>query len=189
MIKSIDLVTESIRNDPQVIAACEAIDKELIQIYDCIYSICFWPNIHTQIPPLLDVMMWESHVDVWQGMAAGGLDIPTKRQLIMESYWWHSKMGTKWLVEHMAQTVFGKVYVEEWFQYGGNPYRFRLILADQLTPLQLTRLWDAVMAVKNVRSWPDGISIPRRVINNLLYVAVATAQQKTNKIPVATNKG
>jgi P2-related tail formation protein len=88
MWKTIEIVPSSIRNDPQVQAACGAIDQELAQIYDCIPSILFWPFVEDQVPPLLDMLAWEMHVDIWQGWE-GDLDNETKIQLINQSIDFH----------------------------------------------------------------------------------------------------
>jgi hypothetical protein len=159
MIRLIELVPESIREDPQVQAACESIDRQLLEINDDIPQVAFWPNLDQQVPPLLDVMMWEYHVDLHQ-MITDGRDLTNeeKRALIDKSIIWHQKKGTKWAVEQVLETAWrpGGAYVVEWFEYGGEPYRFRLMVEDAtISPEVEERIWQAVMEVKNVRSWPD----------------------------------
>jgi phage tail P2-like protein len=185
MWNTIDIVPSSIRNDPQVQAACKAIDAELQSIYDCIPSICFWPFVDQQVPPLLDVLAWEMHVDVWQGFE-GDLTVEKKRELIAKSVDWHQHKGTKYAVEQMVQTVFAKGYVSEWYQYGGTPYHFRVILKEQIPPDKLDTLLTAINAVKNARSWMDEFDVTFQVIQQL-YIGIAIARIKINKIPVATN--
>lgn len=185
MISSIDLVTDSIRNDPQVRAACYAIDQELQEIYNELPSILFWPFVDQQVPPLLDMLAWEMHVDVWQGWE-GDLDIATKRKLIDESIDWHQHKGTKWAVEYMCKTLFTNAYVTEWYQYGGNPFFFKIVLNQQLTEEALSTLITSVYAVKNARSWLENVEITTR-INQQLYVYIIVRTRVTIRIPVATN--
>ena len=71
MWRTIDIVPDSLRSDPQVQSACASIDKELEAIYGDIPDVCFWPNLYQQVPPLLDIMMWEYHVDVVQMVVDG----------------------------------------------------------------------------------------------------------------------
>jgi len=181
MIHTRDLVADSIRNDPQVLAACEAIDKELLAIYDCIPSIEFWPNVEDQWPPLLDVLAWEMHVDIWQGWE-GDLDRDLKIQLINESIVWHQKKGTKWMVEHMVQTIYAEGFVTEWYQYGGNPYFFKISIRSQLTPPMFVRLVSSVMAVKNVRSWIETVELLQDPIMLQLYIGIAVTVWVNTKI-------
>jgi P2-related tail formation protein len=158
MWKTIDIVPSSIREDPQVIAACEAIDSELQEIYDEIPDIAFWPNLDKVSGPLLDVLMWEYHVDIHQQLVDGApLTDQDKRNLIERSIIWHQKKGTKWIVEQVLHTGWPTADVIEWFEYGGNPYFFRIIIDQDVDPITLGRMSDAVMAVKNVRSWLEGI--------------------------------
>lgn len=186
MWNTIDIVPSSIRNDPQVQAACAAIDIELKSIYDCIPSICFWPFIDQQVPPLLDVLAWEMHVDVWQGWE-GDLTVEQKRDLINQSIDWHQHKGTKYAVERMLHTVFSKAYVAEWYQYGGNPYFFRLVVEEQISdPDKLARLTDAINAVKNERSWMEGFIVSKAAPQNL-WIGIVNVKTTIHRIPVSTN--
>lgn len=184
MFNTIDIVPESIRNDPQIQAACSAIDQELQAIYGDIPSICFIPNIEEQVAPLLDILAWQFHVDVWQGWD-GALDNETKRQLILQSIQWHSKKGTKWAVEQMLKTVFKQGAVTEWFEYGGRPYFFRIITKDDIVdPQKLLTVIQAVYAVKNERSWLDSF-IRARQQQQTLYIGIAVTQKITTRIGLA----
>jgi phage tail P2-like protein len=178
MFKTIDIVPSSIANDPQVRAACEAIDKEFESIYGCIPSILFWPYINQQVPPLLDVLAWEMHVDVWQGWE-GDLSIEKKRQLIEESIEWHRHKGTKWAVQHMLDTVFDGGKVTEWYEYGGRPYFFRIITEqDIVDPKAMINVINAIYAVKNARSWLDGF-IRTRLYQQILYIGFCVTFKAT----------
>jgi Phage tail protein (Tail_P2_I) len=193
MWRTIDLVPDSIASDPQVIAACEAIDIELAQIYEEIPPINFWPNVEQQSGAMLDVMMWEMHVDIWQNWNASLTD-DDKIQLILDSIDWHQHKGTPAVVEEMIDKVFGPgvATLVEWFEYRGdgtsasipvgnpNPapgmpvgpgwrYKFRIDVDPDLnlTPEQLDILTRAVLAVKNLRSWIEEIGKFRKTKNQL----------------------
>lgn len=158
MIKLIDLVPSSIRNDPQVQAACEAIDQEIAAIYTDIPPVGFWANLDKQTSPLLDVLMWEYHVDWTQILVTGEpLTDQLKREAIDKSIVWHQKKGTKWAVEQILRTSWPTASVAEWYQYGGRPYYFRVLVDEDIAgDLELfARVVQAVMVTKNVRSWLD----------------------------------
>jgi phage tail P2-like protein len=177
-------------------AACEAIDAELQQIYTEFLpesaastgqpSILFWPFINAQVPPLLDVLAWEFHLDVWQNME-GAVDIDTKRRLIEESIFWHQHKGTRYAVDQMLATIFKQGVVTEWYEYGGTPYHFRIITEDDIVdPDDLARVIDGIYAVKNVRSWMDdpGFIRARRQMQTL-YHTVVVREKLTTKIAMA----
>lgn len=187
MFNTIDIVPDSIKSDPQVIAACGAIDKELAEIYAEIPSICFWPFVDQQIPPLLDVLAWEMHVDVWQGWE-GDLSVEKKRELINQSIDWHQHKGTKWAVEQMLKTVFTDAYVTEWYQYGGAPYFFRIITRDPIVdPDKLATVIQAIYAVKNERSWLDSFIRSKQSALGLFCAIRTTNTFVQRYVPASTN--
>jgi phage tail P2-like protein len=180
MWRTIDIVPSSIRDDPQVISACEAIDKELESIYDCIPSILFWPFVDEQVPPLLDILAWEMHVDIWQGWE-GDLDNETKVQLINQSIDFHRHKGTRYAVDQILKTVFKQGTVTEWYEYGGLPFFFRIVFEDDVSGTQWNQVLEAVYAMKNVRSWLDGF-LKARQQKQQLYHGIAVTQQVTTTI-------
>jgi phage tail P2-like protein len=195
MWRTVDIVPSSIRDDPQVQAACEAIDAELQQIYDGFLpgapeanpSILFWPFVLEQLPPLLDVLAWEMHVDVYAGWQ-GDLDLETKRRLIEESIYWHQHKGTRYAVNQMLATVFKQGVVTEWWEYGGSRrYRFRIITEDDIVdPDDLARVIAGIYAVKNVRSWLDEPGFIRsRRQQQTLYHTVVIREKLTTRIRMA----
>jgi P2-related tail formation protein len=190
MNRTLDIAPSSITIDPQVQAACEAIDPELRAIYECMAAvpggILFWPFADVQDETMTDVIAWEMHVDVWAGWD-GDLSLEEKRTLINESIHWHQKLGTKWIVERMLRTVFRTGYIQEWYEYGGRPYYFRVIIDEPIgTPERLQRVYDAIIAVKNVRSWWEDITVPTEVSRAQMYVTIIVGQRLKNvNIPIA----
>lgn len=185
MWQTILLVPDSLRNDPQVQSACASIDKELEAIYADIPDVCFWPNLYQQVPPLLDVMMWEYHVDVVQMVVDGSpLTDEKKRELIDKSIEWHQHKGTKWVVEQVLQTVWTTAYVVENWEYGGRPYYFKIRTTQNVAadPELFRRVWEIVMEVKNVRSWLEGFIRPQESREEI-FVGCATVVRKHTRIP------
>jgi phage tail P2-like protein len=187
MWKTLDIVPSSIANDPQVQAACVAIDRELAQMYECIPGILFWPSVDQQVPPLLDILAWEMHVDVWAGWD-GELTTEQKVELINSSIDWHRHKGTVYAVEQMLKTVFRKGYIQEWYEYGGNPYFFRIVTEEPYDAERFNRAWAGIMAVKNVRSWMEGFEPPSLVSRAQMFVTVIIGQRiKNTSIPISAN--
>jgi phage tail P2-like protein len=159
-------------------------------MYDCIASVpgglLFWPFINAQVPPLLDVLAWELHVDVWAGWQ-GSLTTEEKRTLIEQSIDWHQHKGTRYAVDQMMKTVFKQGVVTEWFSYGGTPYHFRITTEDDIVdPDLLNTFIDAIYAVKNLRSWLDDPGLIRaRRQQQTLYHTIVMNQRITHKIAMA----
>lgn len=153
-------------------------------MYECIPSILFWPNVEDQMSPLLDLLAWEMHVDVWQNIEGEPLTDEKKIELINQSIDWHRHKGTRYAVDQMLATIFSEGAVTEWYEYGGNPYFFRIIVNETIAdPTKLARVIEAVYAVKNIRSWLDTPGFMQaRLYRQQLYHSIATTQHINTKI-------
>lgn len=58
------------------------------------------------------------------------LPTESKRKLIKNTFVWYIGAGTPQAVEELVAAVFGEGKVEEWFEYGGEPYCFRVNLKN-----------------------------------------------------------
>ena len=72
----------------------------------------------------LDVLAYDLHVD-WYDYS---YPIEVKRQTIRDSVRVHRRLGTKYAVETALGAVFPGTRVQEWFEYGGEPYMFKVII-------------------------------------------------------------
>ena len=151
----LDLMPDSILDDPKIVAAAKAFDERLKIITEMTVQALHLPRLDVLPEPVLDLLAWQWHVDFYEPV---GMDIETKRRLIRESIKWHRIKGTPAAVEEVASAAFDNTTVKEWFEYGGQPYHFRLITEDVTTDKGvLDRLRAAVFSVKNARSKLDGI--------------------------------
>lgn len=117
-----------------------------------------WNQLGSMSSKELDDLAWELNIEWYYPNA----DIETKRRIIRESDLVHARLGTKWAVEEVISAYFGNGRVEEWFEYGGEPYCFR-VFSDNLlsTKEDAQRFVAALNIVKNVRSRLDAILINR----------------------------
>ena len=126
--------------------------------------------------PVLDLLAWQLHVEGYEA----AVDLAAKRQLIAGSLLLHRRRGTPWAVRTALEAALHvPATVQQWFEYGGEPYFFRVRLelggtgldeAAQRNALQL------ILDYKNMRSWLDYLetasSIPCRE-----HVAVASVSR------------
>lgn len=138
---------------------------------------------------LLPWLAWEEGVDLWDP----DWPVEKKRQVIAQSWEMHRAKGSRQgLVDAINLLNFGAV-VEEWFEYGGQPYHFRLTISlsdsdlgefvayskDATVAALLKR---AVMTHKNVRSHLETIHYTADFLDivdfsdNILDVFVVTCK-------------
>ena len=152
-ISIIKLLPPNLAKDNNVRMMCEAFDSELQRIIKDITGIAIIPNlVRKQITDnlLLDLLAWQFHCDFY----STDFSIEKKQEIILRSLDWHTRKGTPSVVEEVVSTVFSKAIVQEWFEYGGLPYRFN-IATDEVLPDSETRnnLIRAINSVKNTRSF------------------------------------
>lgn len=91
---------------------------------------------------IVDYLARQYHVDFYQA----DLSLDAKRKLVKNSIIWHRHKGTKWAVEQVVSTVFEHpAHVEEWFEYGGDPYKFKI------TASGFENIQQLVSAIKTVK--------------------------------------
>lgn len=106
---------------------------------------------------VLDMLATDLHVD-WYDYSYS-LDI--KRSLIKDAVKVHRTLGTRAAVDTTLYAIFGDSFeIEEWFEYEGEPYTFRVevnISERGLGPEEHEAAMRSILLTKNVRSWLEGI--------------------------------
>ncbi len=101
----------------------------------------------------LDEMAWE--LDCLYDYDAA---TENKRAWIRDAIPLYASYGTVEAIILYLQGFFDKVEVEEYWQYGAEPYHFRVTLTGELTEAKAAWAKTAIEGTKNVRSILDGIA-------------------------------
>ena len=85
--------------------------------------------------------------------------LKTKRALIQGSLLFYTQMGTPAAVNRIIETIFETGYIEEWFDYDGDPHHFRAYVGDggEVGPGELEEFRRVLASVKRLSSWLDDI--------------------------------
>ena len=104
---------------------------------------------------VLDILSRDFRVDWYDSNAS----VEQKRRLIKTAFDVHRHKGTKAAVETAVSAVTPGATVREWFEYGGNPYRFRVRIPIENTGAinEKERLVQSVNYYKNARSHLDTV--------------------------------
>lgn len=154
----------------------EVLDVKLQEINAMSEIVLLYPRIDELPENIIDALAEQFHVDFYDA----AMTLPQKRTVVKNSIAWHRKKGTPSVVEEMVQTVFESAHVEEWFEYGGKPYFFRvtLITAPLKDKAVLDRLVDAINKTKNVRSWLEYVSFSRPMEESVYVGGVSAVHKK-----------
>lgn len=153
-----NILPKNLLKDEFVKSLSESIDIQIKQLYKEVDNFSNLNDVDKLPEFLLDYLAYERHVDFYEYDG----DIGKKRDLIKLSMKWHMHKGTKYAVEEIAATVFDTAKVVEWFDYGGDPYRFRVEIGSECSGRNKNnkkRLLALINTTKNTRSWLDGILI------------------------------
>ena len=102
----------------------------------------------------LDELAWEQAI----GWYDFGADVEEKRRIVRAFAESYIHLGTPLAVREAVTAILGDGWIEEWYQYGGQPYHYRLLIhPDSVSPQALARLRQRVRDAQNARSVLDTI--------------------------------
>lgn len=153
-VSLLDLMPDSLKQDPIVVAMVKALDVEWMATAQEIKKAILYENLELLSDDILDVIAVENHVDFYDTT----LPKEKKYGIIRNSDAIHRYKGTPYAIEQIASIIFENSTVSEWFDYDGEPHHFR-VETEQVffEDGELTRFNQLVESVKRKSSWFDGI--------------------------------
>ena len=178
----LNLLPENLKTN-EIVAVCKALDRQLKEITNSIIENEIIPRISELPENIVDLLAWQFHIDFYEPIE---LDINKKRELVKNSIIHHKEKGTKKAVEQLVKTVFFDDFmIEEWFQYGGNPYYFKIIIKEGSikTKEEYDLLIQAINSAKNIRSHLEKVVL-KTTLENKLYFGNSIKRIKKFKINI-----
>lgn len=148
---------QALRTDPSVVALAEALSELLAARPAEIERLRIYPAIDTLDEPLLDILAHDFKVDWWDPEYS----LEEKRRTLKDSWRVHKLLGTKAAVVTAISAIYPHTQVLEWFEYGGEPYHFRLdinITNDSIDSAKQRRVLERLNFYKSLRSHNDGVT-------------------------------
>lgn len=132
------------------IALSYAFDEQKKKYMERMKHVRIWADLETVDNDKLDFLAAENRVPFYNF----NLEPDTKRKMIQNSIYWYTKLGTRRAMEEMIETVFGsgEASVEEWYEYGGDPFQFRIAARMDAAQESIQEFLAHVNKVKNARS-------------------------------------
>ncbi len=125
------------------------IAKELFCLCNDTGQLSIYPRVEELPESLLDILAKDFNVE-WYDFDA---DVIEKRRIIKECFSVHRYKGTKYAVKTALEGVYKSVDVQEWFQYDGKPYYFKVIITDNTSSTEkLLSVFRKIKYYKNLRS-------------------------------------
>lgn len=140
-----------LRNDENMQALAQAVAPELSRLSEDTDKARIYTRIDELPEKALDILAEDFKVDWWDG----NYSIEEKRRTLKDSWNVHRRLGTPWAVVAAISAIYEGTTVQEWFEYGGEPYHFRLLIpVDETTldPKKHSTVIRLVNYYKNLRS-------------------------------------
>ncbi|QTB24334.1 phage tail protein I [Lysinibacillus sphaericus] len=166
------LLPYSLQNDPFTIALTEAFEIQITQLYDEFRAISNLYLLKDAPSLLVDFLAFEKHVDFYEG-----LTLEEKKNVVRNALHVHRKKGTKFALLRVFELLNLQGRIEEWFEYGGDPYYFkaRIDVSDKGVDDTTIRLLERLIKTyKNNRSWLEVLDIILTSKQNKVYIGTAT---------------
>ncbi len=149
------IMPENLAGQVETQAFAYAVGRQIEKL--CAYSDAArtYAAISTMPEWLLDYMAVELRTPSYDE----NYSLNTKRALIQGSLLFYSQMGTPAAVNRIIETIFQTGYIEEWYEYDGDPHHFRAYVGDggEVEPGELEEFRRVLSSVKRLSSWLDDI--------------------------------
>ena len=156
-------------NDPEMRPLVELLADQMATLY----SKCSLPNIFGRIDDLpeglLDILAQDFAVEWYDFNWA----IDVKRATIRDSFYINRYKGTAGAVKRALADAWPSASIEEWFEYGGDPFSFRIIVAEEWSEEMESAIQSSVRHYKNERSHLDTITFNAGNATAPMYIAAA----------------
>ena len=172
----------ALKNDPDMMALAQTISAQLQTTAAEVRKNVIYARIDELDEATLDVLAYDLHVD-WYDYS---YPVEVKRRTIRDSIQVHRRLGTKYAVEKALGAVYPGTKVEEWFEYGGDPYKFRVVIGATeagITADRQATVLDRVRFYKNLRSHLEAISYQIEKRTAVKVAAVHAIGQRVEVYP------
>ena len=146
----------ALTGDESITAMAAAICAVLAARVPEIASISIYSRIDELPEDLLDILAKDFKVDWWDA----DYTLEEKRATLKNSWRVHRMLGTPAAVITAISAIYPETQISEWWEYGGEPYHFRLQLDatyQGVNPEKHARVLERVNFYKNLRSVLDEV--------------------------------
>ena len=143
-------------NDDNMAALASAVAEVLAARVGEIERMSIYSQIDRLPNELLDILANDFKVDWWDA----NYTLEEKRRTLKDSWNVHRRLGTKAAVVLAISAIYPDTQVSEWWEYGGKPYHFKLLIDatyEDVDPVRHQRVIDRVAFYKNLRSVLDEV--------------------------------
>lgn len=167
-----DILPGILKDDPAVQALSYAVRQGTRLLYRYCQRLFLYEDLTSQPEEIVDLLAAELRTQYYRE----DMDLDTKRQLVKNTIIWYMSAGTPEAVEELAEKVLGSGRVEEWWEYGGKPYCFKIATDADMDAAHMAEFYGMIARVKNARSHLDAVDFCRDLAQQLYFCGVCSAE-------------
>ena len=147
-----DIMPENLASQLETQAFAYALGRQIEKL--CAYAdgVHIYAAVASMPEKILDVLAVELRTPAYNQK----FSIEVKRALIEGTLTFYARMGTPAACNQIIETIFGSGYIEEWFDYDGDPHHFRAYVGDG-GQVDLAEFRRVLANVKRLSSWLDEV--------------------------------
>lgn len=151
----------TLKNDEDMLALARVIGAELQETGRMIRQNIIYPRIDELPENVLDILAYDLHVD-WYDF---DYPIEAKRSIIKDSVKVHKRLGTVYATLTALRSVYPNSEIEEWFDYGGEPFLFRVVIdvTRAKAPAEYFQIKRAIDAYKRLTAHMESLIYQCRI--------------------------
>lgn len=149
-----DIMPQNLASQTEIRAIAYAVSRQIEKICAYADSARIYASIAALPERVLDILAAELRTPAYNEHYS----IQVKRTLIESTLNFYMKMGTPSAVNKIIGTIFGEGHIEEWFDYGGEPYHFKAHTTNPaITQTNVSEFIRTLGTVKRLSAWLDDI--------------------------------
>ena len=159
------MLPSHLKQKPEVQAIGAALNISAKKVLNLCKRISIFSRIDELDGEILDVLASELKTQFYNT----NFSVDIKRRLIKNTLKWYMKVGTPKAVEELVVVVFGQGKVVEWYEYGGKPFRFKVITNATIDDTNIEKFNEMIRNVKNARSILEAVESIRNIETSYNY--------------------
>lgn len=150
------LLPAFMREDKNFQAMMYALQEEIKRLNSQNNLIRLYVNLDGLQEEILDELAWQFNIPEYDVT----FEVDVKRSIIRDCLSLHHRRGTVSAVQEVAEKIFGNAEVSEWFEYGGEPYHFKVTTTNiSATDEMVERFRKVIRETQNVRSYLEEVIV------------------------------
>lgn len=147
-------------------AMAYAIDRQFAKLLPLAKAITVWSDLDNVDPKYYDYLALCIHVQAYKTDYTNAQKLNLLKNGLNEYF----LGGTRKALDDLLIALLDTGEFQPWYQYGGNPYHFKIITDDTQTADLEAKFLKMLKDVKSARSILDAVELAR-VSDNTLYIA------------------